>query len=64
LAGVTPSSSYAAWFVGTALLTGLAWVLCYGAGLNTWWSAAISFTVGELRDLGLRVENPSKGAKG
>ena len=34
------------WFVGIALLTGLVWVLCYGAGLNSWWSAGISFAVG------------------
>ena len=34
------------WFVGVALLTGLVWVLCYGAGLNSWWSAGISFAVG------------------
>jgi uncharacterized membrane protein YeiH len=34
------------WFVGIALLTGLVWVLCYWAGLNSWWSAGISFAVG------------------
>jgi len=34
------------WFVGIALLTGIVWVVCDWAGLNTWWSAAIAFAVG------------------
>jgi hypothetical protein len=34
------------WFVGTALLTGIVWITCDAAGLNTWWSAGISFAVG------------------
>ena len=34
------------WFVSIALLTGIIWVICYAAGLNTWWSAGISFIVG------------------
>ena len=34
------------WFVTCALLTGLIWVLCDAAGLNTWVSAAIAFVVG------------------
>jgi uncharacterized membrane protein YeiH len=34
------------WFVSTAVLTGLVWVVCDAAGLNTWWSAGISFAAG------------------
>jgi uncharacterized membrane protein YeiH len=34
------------WFIGTALLTGLVWILVYWAGLNTWWAAGIAFAVG------------------
>ena len=34
------------WFVGTALLTGLIWVLCITAGLNTWVSAVIALVIG------------------
>jgi uncharacterized membrane protein YeiH len=34
------------WFVSIAALTGLVWVICDAAGLNTWWSAGISFVVG------------------
>ena len=34
------------WFVTIAALTGLVWVICDAAGLNTWWSAGISFAVG------------------
>ena len=34
------------WFIGTAALTGLIWLICYAAGLNTWWSAGISFAIG------------------
>ena len=34
------------WFVATAALTGLAWIICDAAGLNTWWSAGISFVIG------------------
>jgi uncharacterized membrane protein YeiH len=34
------------WFVSIALLTGLVWVACDAAGLNTWVSAAVSFVVG------------------
>lgn len=34
------------WFVTIAALTGLAWVICDGAGLGTWWSVGISFVVG------------------
>lgn len=37
------------WFVGTALLTGIVWITCDAAGLNTWWSAGISFAVGYTR---------------
>jgi len=34
------------WFIGTALLTGLVWILVDWAGLNTWWAAGIAFAVG------------------
>lgn len=34
------------WFIGTALLTGLVWILVYWAGLSTWWAAGIAFAVG------------------
>lgn len=34
------------WFIGTALLTGLVWILVYQAGAGTWWSAGIAFAVG------------------
>lgn len=34
------------WFIGTALLTGLVWILVYQAGAGTWWAAGIAFAVG------------------
>jgi uncharacterized membrane protein YeiH len=34
------------WFVGIALLTGLIWVVCDWAGLDTWACAGIAFTIG------------------
>ncbi|HEX9099913.1 MAG TPA: TRIC cation channel family protein [Candidatus Dormibacteraeota bacterium] len=34
------------WFVTIALLTGAVWIACDAAGLGTWGSAGISFTVG------------------
>jgi uncharacterized membrane protein YeiH len=34
------------WFVAVAVLTGVVWVGCYWAGLNTWASAGIAFVVG------------------
>jgi uncharacterized membrane protein YeiH len=34
------------WFVSIALLTGIIWVVCDSAGLNTWASAAIAFVIG------------------
>ena len=34
------------WFIGTALLTGLVWILVYWAGAGTWWAAGIAFLVG------------------
>jgi len=34
------------WFVAIAALTGAVWLICYAAGLNTWWSAGISFVIG------------------
>ncbi|HEY7010477.1 MAG TPA: TRIC cation channel family protein [Jatrophihabitantaceae bacterium] len=39
------------WFVAIAALTGLVWIACDAAGLDTWSSAAISFVVG----FGVRV---------
>jgi uncharacterized membrane protein YeiH len=33
------------WFVGTAVLAGLIWVICDSAGLDTWACASIAFTV-------------------
>jgi uncharacterized membrane protein YeiH len=45
--GVTPKQFIRGeWFVVIALLTGIIWVLCAWAGLNTWWSAGIAFVVG------------------
>jgi uncharacterized membrane protein YeiH len=34
------------WFIGTALLTGLVWILVDWAGLGTWAAAGIAFAVG------------------
>src|SRR5215467_2158179 len=34
------------WFIGTALLTGLVWILVDWAGLSTWLAAGIAFAVG------------------
>lgn len=34
------------WFVSTALLTGLIWILVDWAGLSTWWAAGIAFVIG------------------
>jgi hypothetical protein len=34
------------WFVTTAALTGLVWILVYYAGAGTWWAAGIAFVVG------------------
>jgi hypothetical protein len=34
------------WFVGTALLTGVVWLLADAAGANAWLSAGIAFSVG------------------
>ena len=34
------------WFVGTALLTGIVWVLCDWAGLNAWACAGVAFVIG------------------
>ena len=42
------------WFVPIAALTGLVWLICDAAGLNGWWSVAISFVTGfTLRVLAL-----------
>lgn len=34
------------WFVGTALITGMVWILVYWAGDNTWVAAGVAFAVG------------------
>ena len=34
------------WFVGIALLTGLAFVVCDSTGLGIWWCAGIAFVIG------------------
>ena len=34
------------WFVAIAALTGLVWILCDWAGLNTWACAGIAFVIG------------------
>jgi uncharacterized membrane protein YeiH len=45
--GVTPKQFIRGeWFVGIALLTGIVWVLCAWAGLNTWWAAGVAFVIG------------------
>jgi uncharacterized membrane protein YeiH len=45
--GVTPKQFIRGeWFVTTAALTGLIWLICDTAGLNSWWSVGISFVIG------------------
>ena len=45
--GVTPKQFIRSeWFVATAALTGLTWILIYWAGANTWVAAAVAFAVG------------------
>lgn len=45
--GVTPKQFIRGeWFVGVALVTGVVWLLCDWAGLDTWVSAGIAFAVG------------------
>ena len=45
--GVTPKQFIRGeWFVATAVLTGAIWLLCFGLGLNAWWSAGISLVIG------------------
>jgi uncharacterized membrane protein YeiH len=45
--GVTPKQFIRSeWFVGTAVLTGLVWIVVYWAGAGTWWAAGIAFVVG------------------
>lgn len=34
------------WFVGTAVMTGLVWILVYWAGVGTWWAMGVAFAVG------------------
>jgi uncharacterized membrane protein YeiH len=56
------------WFVSIALLTGLIWILCDAAGLNTWVSAAIALAAGcTVRVLALYyawAEPLARGPKG
>jgi uncharacterized membrane protein YeiH len=53
--GVTPKQFIRGeWFVTTAALTGLIWLICDAARLGTWWSVGISFVIGfTLRVLAL-----------
>ena len=45
--GVTPKQFIRGeWFVGTAALVGLVWILVYWAGANTWAAAGVAFVVG------------------
>ena len=45
--GVTPKQFIRGeWFVGTAALTGLVWILVYWAGGNTWLATGVAFLVG------------------
>jgi uncharacterized membrane protein YeiH len=47
VSGVTPKQFIRGeWFVSTAALTGLVWILVYWAGASTWAAAGISFVVG------------------
>jgi uncharacterized membrane protein YeiH len=45
--GVTPKQFIRGeWFIGTALLTAVVWILVYWAGAGTWWAMGIAFAVG------------------
>ncbi|HEX2355280.1 MAG TPA: TRIC cation channel family protein [Micromonosporaceae bacterium] len=45
--GVTPTHFVRSeWFVGTAVLTGAAWIACRAAGLGTWGAALLAVAVG------------------
>jgi hypothetical protein len=45
--GVTPKQFIRGeWFVATAFITGLAWILVYWAGANTWVALAVAFAIG------------------
>jgi uncharacterized membrane protein YeiH len=33
------------WFVATAVMSGIIWIICTQAGLNSWWAAGITFVV-------------------
>ena len=45
--GVTPKQFIKGeWFIVTALLTGIVWMVVYATGAGTWWSAGIAFAVG------------------
>lgn len=47
--GVTPKQFIRGeWFITTAALTGLIWVVTYAAAHNTWTAAGVAFTVGFL----------------
>jgi hypothetical protein len=49
--GVPPKQLSAASGCQHRPAAGIVWVICDAAGLNTWWSAGISFVVGHLRVL-------------
>jgi uncharacterized membrane protein YeiH len=53
--GVTPKQFLRGeWFIGTALVTGLVWILVYWASANTWLSMGVAFAAGfTLRTLAL-----------
>src|SRR5262249_29824979 len=45
--GVTPKQFIRGeWFIGTAFLTGLVWILVYWTGAGTWVAAGVAFAVG------------------
>lgn len=45
--GVTPKQFIRGeWFIGTALLTGIVWMLVFRASDNTWVAAGVAFLVG------------------
>ena len=45
--GVTPKQFIRGeWFVATAAMTGLVWILVYWAGASTWWATGIAFVAG------------------
>ena len=67
--GVTPKQFIRGeWFVGTAILTGIVWLVLSEAGLSDWWAALFAFAIGfvfRLLALYKAWEEPMpKGPKG